>query len=240
VIRAFWPLTARGTGAVALAVVCFLVAHEVGLDALVYFAVLLLGAVVAGVVSLHLSRRTEAVTRALDPDAAAVGRRSAVRVRVGVRSALPTTPGTWDDALPSGLAGRAGGIFPALGSGRARAGSLVELRYEVEGVARGVHALGPLSVTVSDPFGLARRRFRLGAATPVTVAPAIVDLLPVPATPGEAGGMLQTATAQPGQGSDNLVARPYAPGDSMRRIHWRATAHRDELRRNRRRAPRPP
>jgi uncharacterized protein (DUF58 family) len=99
----------------------------------------------------------------------------------------------------------------------------------VEGRTRGVHPLGPLTLTATDPFGLARRTYRVGGRTPVTVAPAIVDLSPLPPRSGDAGGMRQTATAQLGQGSDDLVARPYAPGDSMRRIHWRATAHRDAL-----------
>ncbi len=227
-MRRLWPLTARGTGAVLAAVACLLIAHEIGVIELVYFGVLLLAVVAVAVVSLFAARHTEAVTRALVPDVAAVGRESAVRVRVGLRSALPTAPGRWEDAVSPGLTARARGVFPAIGSGL-RGEGIVELAYTVEGRRRGIHTLGPLAVTATDPFGLARRRFRLGGRTRVTVSPALVDLTPLPAGPGEAGGMLQTATAQPGQGADNLVARPYAPGDSMRRIHWRATAHRDTL-----------
>jgi uncharacterized protein (DUF58 family) len=225
----WWPLTLRGTGAAVLAVACFVLAHEIGLVELVYFGVLLSALLVAGIATLWLSRRTEAVTRTLTPDVAAVGRRTDVRVRVAVRSALPAPPGRWHDALSPGLVGRAGGVFPALGSGLRGGAGDIELRYQVEGAGRGIHSLGPLAVTATDPFGLTRRHHRLGAATRVVVAPAVVDLQPLTAAPGEAGGMLQTAAAQPGQGSDNLIARPYAPGDSMRRIHWRASAHRDEL-----------
>lgn len=228
-MRRLWPLTARGTGAVALALAAFVVAHEAGLGELVYFGVLLLAVVAGGLVSLFAARRTEAVARSLVPDVAAVGRASSVRVRVGMRSALPTAPGTWEDALPAGLTGRARGVFPAIGSGLRGGDDTVELRYTVEGRRRGIHPVGPLVVTATDPFGLARRRFSVGGRTRVVVAPAIVELPPLPTTPGEAGGMLQTANAQLGQGADNLIARPYAPGDSMRRIHWRATAHRDTL-----------
>jgi uncharacterized protein (DUF58 family) len=228
-MKRLWPLTLRGTGAVALALVAFVVAHEAGLAELVYFGVLLLAVVGGGLVSLFATRRTEAVARSLVPDVAAVGRATAVRIRVGMRSALPTAPGTWEDTLPAGLIGRARGVFPALGSGLRGGDAAVELQYTVEGRRRGVHSLGPLVVTATDPFGLARRRFSVGGRTRVTVAPAIVELAPLPTVHGEAGGMLQTANAQLGQGADNLVARPYAPGDSMRRIHWRATAHRDAL-----------
>ncbi|TFV80970.1 DUF58 domain-containing protein [Microbacterium sp. dk485] len=228
-MRRLWPLTARGTGAVALAVLAFLIAHEAGVGELLYFGVLLLVVVAGSIVSLFTARRTEAVSRSLVPDVAAVGRESTVRVRAGMRSALPTAPGTWEDTLSPGLTGRARGIFPALGSGLRGGDGSVELSYTVHGRARGIHPLGPLVVTATDPFGLARRRFSLGGRTRVTVAPAIVELSTLPTAPGEAGGMLQATTAQLGQGADNLVARPYAPGDSMRRIHWRATAHRDTL-----------
>jgi uncharacterized protein (DUF58 family) len=224
-----WPLTLRGTGAALLAVACFVVAHEAGLVELLYFGLLLAAVVVVSILSLHLARRSEEVTRTLSPDVAAVGRESAVRVRVGLRSALPTAPGEWADARSAGLRGRAAGVFPALGSALGGSDRTVELRYRVEGVSRGIHWLGPLAVTTTDPFGLARRRYRLGERTRVTVAPAIVEFAALPAVPGESGGMLQTANAHLGQGADNLVARPYAPGDSMRRIHWRATAHRDTL-----------
>lgn len=228
-MKRLWPLTARGTGAVVLALLSFVIAAEAGLQELVYFGVLLLAVVAGSVVSLFAARRTQAVARSLVPDVASVGRATAVRVRVGMRSALPTAPGTWADTLPSGLAGRARGIFPAMGWGLRGGDGTIELRYTVEGRTRGIHTLGPLIVTATDPFGLARRRFSLGGRTRVTVAPAIVELSLLPTAPGESGGMLQTATAQLGQGADNLVARPYASGDSMRRIHWRATAHRDTL-----------
>lgn len=232
-MRRVWPFTIRGTGALLLAIACFVVAGEAGIVELQYFGILLVAALAAALVSLSLSRRTDDVSRALHPDVATVGRESTVRVRVGLRTAVPTPPGTWHDTLPAALRGRADGVFPALGSGLrggARGGQrTVELTYTVVAERRGIHSIGPLTVRATDPFGLARRSTAFGERTPVTVAPAVVDLPPIADFPGEAGGMLHTTTTQLGQGSDNLVARPYVSGDSMRRIHWRATAHRDEL-----------
>jgi uncharacterized protein (DUF58 family) len=228
-MRRLWPLTIRGTGALVLAGVCFVVAGEAGIAELLYFGILLIAVVVASIVSLYVGRRTDAVTRSLVPDVASVGRETSVAVRVAVRTAVPTPPGTWADTLPTGLRGTAAGAFPALGSGMRGGERVVDLTYTVTGVRRGVHSLGPLTVRSTDPFGLARRTMVFGQRTPVTVAPAVVDLSPLVDYAGATGGTLQTTTNQPGQGSDNLVARPYAPGDSMRRIHWRATAHRDAL-----------
>ncbi len=228
-MRRLWPLTVRGTGALILAVTCFVMANEFGVTELMYFGILLLAVLVASVASLYLSRRSDVVTRSLDPDVATVGRESLVSVSVGVRTALPTPPGVWHDQLPKGLRGKTEGVFPALGSGLRRSERVVELSYAVTGVRRGVHAIGPLAVRSTDPFGLARRQTLFGERTPVTVAPALIDLPPLTDFAGETGGTLHTTTNQLGQGADNLVARPYSPGDSMRRIHWRATAHRDEL-----------
>ncbi len=228
-MRRLWPLTARGTGALVLAVACFVIANEVGIAELMYFGILLLAVLAASIASLYLTRRSDTATRALTPDVATVGRDALVTVRVGVRTALPTAPGTWRDSVPKGLTGAAQGVFPALGSGLRGAERVVQLSYTVRGGRRGIHPLGPLQVTSTDPFGLARRTTVFGERTPVTVAPAVIDLPALNNFAGEAGGTLHTTNNQLGQGADNLIARPYVPGDSMRRIHWRATAHRDEL-----------
>lgn len=232
-MRRVWPLTVRGTGALVLALACFILANEAGIIELLYFGVLLVALLAASLLAISLARPTDSVVRSLRPDVSTVGRDTRVDVRVGVRAAFPTPAGRWVDAVPKGLRGTAEGDFPALGSGLlggARAGArTVDLTYTVTGVRRGVHSLGRLSVRFADPFGLARRSIVLGQRTPITVAPAVVDLSPLVDYAGEAGGTLHTTTNQLGQGADNLVARPYMPGDSMRRIHWRATAHRDEL-----------
>ncbi|MDQ1084786.1 MULTISPECIES: DUF58 domain-containing protein [Microbacterium] len=228
-VRRWWPLTLRGTGALLLAVAAFVIAERAGIPEVLYFATLLSALLVASAIALLLTRGAGTVTRAVSPDVPEVGAPASVLVRAGLRSALPTGPGRWIDALPPGLAGRAEGSSPALGPTLSAGGATVQVRYDVVGATRGIHSLGPLEVTVTDPFGLLRRRLALGRTTPVTVAPAIVDLAVLPPAAGEAGGSRQTTTLQLGQGADNLVARPYAPGDSMRRIHWRATAHRDTL-----------
>ncbi len=224
-----WPLTLRGTGALALAVIALVVAQRAAIPELMYFGVLMLVLVVCAAVSTLVVRATGDVVRTVSPEVAEVGGIAEVQLSVRVRTPLPTLPGRWSDAVPAGLDGRAEGAFPAAASTLRRAGSPVGVRYEAIGVVRGTYTLGPLRVSTTDPFGLIRRRFRVGLATPVTVAPTIVELGALPQTPGEAGGTRQSAALQLGQGADNLVARPYAPGDSMRRIHWRATAHRDTL-----------
>lgn len=225
----FWPLTARGTGALVLGIACFVLANELGVTELIYFGVLLIAVVAASLAAVSLTRRTDSVTRTIRPDVVHVGDESTVTTRVGVRTAVPTPPGTWHDTLPTGLAGDANGILPAISSALRNSDRAVEFRYTVRGARRGIHSIGPLFIRTSDPFALAARRTRFDTRTTVTVAPAVVELTSLNQYSGDSGGLLHNSSDQLGQGADNLVARPYAPGDSMRRIHWRATAHRDTL-----------
>ena len=220
-MRGRWPLTLRGTGALALAVIALVVAQRAAIPELLYFGVLMLALVLCAAASALAVRATGEVVRSAAPEVVEVGGISEVELSVRVSTALPTLPGRWSDTLPAGLDGRAEGAFPAAASTLRRTGTPVRLRYEVRGAVRGIHSVGPLRVSTTDPFGLIRRRFAVGCATDVTVAPTIVELAPLPSSTGEAGGTRQSSALHLGQGADNLVARPYAPGDSMRRIHWR-------------------
>ncbi len=224
-----WPLTIRGTGALLLALVCFVAAHTFTIIELLYVSALLTVIVGVSIATLYLVRRTEKVSRAFRPDVAAVGSDVAVRMRVEIRSPLPGAQGLWSDALPDGIVGDATGVFPGTGSGMRPGSRAVQLDYTVLATRRGIHAVGPVSVVMTDPFGFARRRHTIGAALPLTVTPTVVELGPLAEQPGEAGGSRHTATDHLGQGADNLIPRHYMPGDSRRRIHWRASAHRDQL-----------
>lgn len=224
-----WPLTLRGTGTVVLGAVLFGVAHAADVPNLVYVSVLLLAAVGLSVASSYLVRRSDDLIRVFAPDVAAVGDTVAVALRLRTRTSLPTTPGTWRDALSAGLDGDAAGVLPPVASALRGGGEPATLRYRVVATRRGVQSAGPLDVVVTDPFGFARRRRTVGQASEVTVTPAVVELAALDDLPGSTGGSQHTATDPLGQGSDNLIPRTYLPGDSMRRIHWRASAHRGDL-----------
>ncbi|MCR2812734.1 DUF58 domain-containing protein [Microbacterium sp. zg.Y1090] len=247
-----WPLTIRGTGAVLLGLGCLLLASDQGVPELLYVAVLLLAVVAAALLSLYAVRRADGMTRTVTPEVLTVGGQARVTARVSLRSAMASSPGTWHDTLSPGLgwvrppagdaapdaggrggttvvAGGARGVFPALGSSLRGEPHTVDVDYRIEGTRRGVHTLGPLAVSSTDPFGLVLRSHTLPLVTQVVVAPEVVDLPALSDLPGEAGGTRHTASNELGQGADNLIPRVYVAGDSMRRIHWRASAHRDEL-----------
>ncbi|KAA9131190.1 DUF58 domain-containing protein [Microbacterium caowuchunii] len=222
-------LTKRGTGALVLALGCFAVANQLGLVELIWFGLLMLALVIGSVLAVVAGRGRADVTRTVSPSVPEAGTDLSVSVHVVMRSTLPAMGGRWHDDLPRAVTGTAYGTFPAVASGFSRADRTAELTYRAVPRQRGVHWLGPLEVTSTDPFGIARRTVSLGELTRLVVTPATVELPTLSGMSGRSGGTVPSPANRLGQGTDDIVARQWAPGDSMRRIHWRASAHRDEL-----------
>jgi uncharacterized protein (DUF58 family) len=110
------------------------------------------------------------------------------------------------------------------------AGEDVRATYRLPTDRRGVVPVGPLRVTVTDPFGLATASTPGAAEADLTVWPAIDD---VPALPHTVGDDPHGGTDHPNAlrmaGDDFYALRPYVVGDDLRHVHWRSTARRDEL-----------
>jgi uncharacterized protein (DUF58 family) len=151
-----------------------------------------------------------------------------VRLTVTNSSALSRASARWHDGLSAGLAGEADGILPDLGSRQSRFRAAT-VRYAILGVRRGEQQVGPLSVMLSDPFGMAHRRIAIDSPGSLTVLPEVVGLPPMTLSAAGSDGVTRPTVQRVGLGDDDVIARPYQAGDSMRRLHWRATAHRGEL-----------
>lgn len=102
-------------------------------------------------------------------------------------------------------------------------------QYSTPTRRRGVHDLGPVTVTATDPLGLFRFTRRFGRQDTVLVYPSAPELpnfyIPPANLPGEGRFRRRTHNVTP------TVAgvRAFAPGDSYNRIHWPATARTGEL-----------
>jgi uncharacterized protein (DUF58 family) len=117
-------------------------------------------------------------------------------------------------------------VLPPLPSGEtARAA------YRLPTSRRGRFRIGPLAISVSDPFGLARRTWTMPTLSDTLVCPRVHDIL----APRQAGGRLVAsietvhARAQAADGEEFLTLREYEVGDDLRRVHWRSTARHGEL-----------
>lgn len=98
------------------------------------------------------------------------------------------------------------------------------IEYDLRLERRGEHAVGPLTIVVTDVLGLVKRRFESRRTTSVLVYPQVHDLR------GGARHDLQlladAAREYDREEFDHL--REYERGDDLRDIHWKTTAKRPD------------
>jgi uncharacterized protein (DUF58 family) len=192
------------------------------------FELFLLGAAAAVLLvgALVVVRRTPLrldVSRTLHPPRVHAGSPSRVELSVRNRSSRRTPVLTVRD--PVGRGRSATVALAPLGQGQT-----MRAAYRLPTERRGILRVGPLSVEVSDPFGLAALSTTGAPVTELTVWPAVVDVDPLPHTVSDdPHGGADQASALAAGGEDFYALRPYAPGDDLRRVHWRSTARWDEL-----------
>ena len=100
--------------------------------------------------------------------------------------------------------------------------------YRVPTDRRGRYRIGPIALTVTDPFGLARRTLaRRRTSTRSDRAHASHEH-PLPRQAGGAAASapttVQVSHALAVDGEEFLTLREYEVGDDLRRVHWRSTA----------------
>lgn len=101
--------------------------------------------------------------------------------------------------------------------------------YRLPTNRRGLLTVGPMTIEVADPFGLATSRDVAAPEVAVTVLPRIFEIPPLPRTVGpDPDGSAETGSL--GRVGDDFAAlRPYVVGDDLRRVHWLSSARSDDL-----------
>jgi uncharacterized protein (DUF58 family) len=146
------------------------------------------------------------------------------RVDVVVQAIEPTATLAVTDAFDGGR--RAARLLLA----PMRPGEEARAAYRFPTDRRGRYEVGPLRVTLTDPFGLVERSQFVLSTEQVIVYPRVRDVLPPP----DVGG-LDLDREQPQVRSRNEPSgefhtlREYAPGDDLRHVHWRSTARTGQL-----------
>lgn len=221
-------LTPRGRGFLGAAAFGFVAARLFTVPALDYVVSLLVGLVVCAAAFVLIGHSRIHIDRSFSPDVIESGQSSTASVVVTNLSALPSLEAAWEDRLPPGVVGTAHGVMGALGGGHGFF-ARTTFSYDVRGVRRGRHVVGPLNVTVADPFGLVYRQHTFAQPHHVIVLPKRVDLAAISFGGTPSTGATRPAPQHVGIGDDDVIARNYLPGDAMRRMHWKATARRGAL-----------
>ena len=163
-------------------------------------------------------------TRRLDPPRVEAGRTATVRLRLDNVSRLPSGVLLMEDALPYTLGGR-----PRFVLDKVEPRGVRDVTYPVRAETRGRYRVGPLSVRLTDPFGLCELTRAFASTDDLIVTPVISGLPSVRLGGDWSGGGDSTSRSVAASGTDDAATREYRHGDDLRKVHWRSTARTGEL-----------
>ncbi|HSL25902.1 MAG TPA: DUF58 domain-containing protein [Acidimicrobiia bacterium] len=183
----------------------------------------LLVAVVGALAITTLNRPRLEVARHLNPPLVNEGDRTAVEVTIRNRRRFPV----FNLTVADGVGGLGAARF-ALGS--LAGGEEAVASYWIVCRPRGVYRVGPTTVRVGDPLGLASAEYSWGETDQLIVYPAIEALSGYPVVRGRdpAQSASRPEHSQRG-GEDFFTLRAYREGDDLRRVHWPSSAKLDDL-----------
>ena len=213
-----WLVAATGLSLVATGLIFGARALEQLGAALVFLVVIALGVV-------RLGKHDLSVERAIVPE------RAGAQQEVTVSLALHNGGGgsapllLLEDRLPPRLPGRSrftsNGVEP---------GGRRDVSYTVRPQRRGHYEVGPLALSMVDPFGLAKISSSAAPAQSFLVHPRTEPLI-LPKDAGDRRSVSTSALRQPtgAQGEDFYALREYVQGDDLRKVHWPSSAKRGKV-----------
>ena len=217
--QALRGLTTRGRSFLAAAVAAGVSAFALGERDLLRVAILLAALPLAAAAYVGTTRYRLSCTRTVEPVRAPVGSPARVMLRLTNLSRLPTGTMLLEDRLPYALGSRPRLVLERLGGQRAST-----VAYSVRAEVRGKYEVGPLTVRLTDPFGLCELSRSFTTVTHLTVVPQVVPLPNVRLSAAYAGSGDSRARSVAVHGDDDIATREYRHGDDLRRVSSRTVA----------------
>ncbi len=217
-------LTRRGGTLVAVGVVSAGAGWGLGQPAVTAVALLLILVPLIGVMVVRRARFVLGSARTVTPTRIPYGTQGDVLLTVENGSRFTSGVLLLEDAVPEAL-GEPSRVLLDRIPPRAQRSE----RYPITGRQRGRTQVGPLTVRVTDPFGMASSARSFTSTNTVVVTPRVVPLGSPGANRTPGGQADTTYRAIAARGDDDLLPREHRAGDDMRRIHWRATARQGEI-----------
>ena len=222
--EALGGLTVRGrafTAAGLTAIVCASLLSQSGLArvGVLIAALPLLAAFVVG-----RSRYRLALVRTVTPTLVAAGQSAKVPLTLSNEGRTPSGTLMLEDQVPYVLGTRPRFVLEGIGHGWRR-----HVTYQVRSDLRGHYPIGPMSVRVSDPFGLVELGRSFTSVTKLIVTPRTVPLPNIPMGGDLTGSGDNRPRAFASGSAEDVTVREYRRGDDLRRVHWRSSARVGEL-----------
>lgn len=217
-------LTTRGRSFAAAGVAVLIAAIATSQDDLLRIAVLLVALPIISALVVARTRYRLSSARRLESPRTTAGQESAVTLRLDNISRLPTGLLLVEDRVPYVLGSR-----PRFVLDRVEPRGRREVTYTVRSDVRGRYQLGPLSLRLTDPFGMCELQRAFTSRDTLVVTPQ-VHPLPVVSLSGEWTGSGESRSRSiASAGEDDAGTREYRQGDDLRRVHWRSTARLGQL-----------
>ncbi len=115
-------------------------------------------------------------------------------------------------------------LVPPMGKGES-----AEAAYRLPTGRRGVYTVGPLTLSITDAFGVAEASVSAAGTDRFVVYPKVTEVLPLPGSSSREARMGSAQASRVPIGMDFFGLREYQVGDDLRRVHWRSTARTGEL-----------
>jgi uncharacterized protein (DUF58 family) len=216
-------LTSRGKLVAATGAGLFVAGALFGTQSLWQLGLALIALVGAATAVVRLGKHHLVIGRSLSPNRARPGQTVSVAIEIANKGTGSAPFLLLEERLPGGLAG--GNRFAVRGI---EPGGERRTTLQLRAARRGRYEVGPLEVSVVDPFGLAQLRTPAIGRDGLLVHPRIERLV-LPRDPGDRRSPTLSTLRRPtgARGEDFYTMREYVEGDDLRKIHWPSTAKRD-------------
>ncbi len=217
-------LTLRGRAFLAAGITAVVCAMVLGVPALTRAGILV--AVLPRVTAAFLgrSRYRLALVRTVNPQLVTAGQPARVNLALTNEGRTPSGTLLLEDQVPYVLGTRPRFVLEGIGQGWRR-----HVTYQVRSDVRGKFTIGPMTVRVSDPFGLVELGRAFRTTVPLIVTPRTVPLPSIPMGGDWTGSGDNRPRAFAIGSAEDVTVREYRRGDDLRRVHWRSSAHVGEL-----------
>ncbi|HEU5455731.1 MAG TPA: DUF58 domain-containing protein, partial [Nocardioides sp.] len=217
-------LTVRGRAFLAAGVTAIVCAIILGQPALTRVGVLVGALPLVTAALIGRSRYRLALVRTVNPQLVTAGQPVRVNLSLTNEGRTPSGVLRLEDQVPYVLGTRPRFVLEGIGQGWRR-----HVTYHVRSDVRGQFDIGPMSVRVSDPFGLVELGRAFQTTVPLTVTPRTVPLPQIPLGGAWTGSGDNRPRAFATGSAEDVTVRAYRRGDDLRRVHWRSSARVGEL-----------
>jgi uncharacterized protein (DUF58 family) len=216
--------TRRGWSAIGAGLAFWIAARFIGSDDLHMVAVGVTVLPILAALFVQWNRVRLDIHRHLSAPRVHAGARVVVTLDVTNQGSITTPFLMLEDALSPALGKPARLVIAGVPPG-----SRQRVSYSVPTRHRGRYTIGPLSISISDPFGLARVKMQTSSKNDLIVYPAVEELEAWTLGMQGAGAGESTVRHLFRSAAEFYTMREYVTGDDLRRIHWPSVARTGHL-----------